>query len=313
MRFLVLVLLLSLASTGRAATVAAPRPAAPAPDFPDLLIQRDVPFGRGGHRTLSLDLFRPRSIGRPLPIVVCLHSGGWVHRDKSSTSVYEAPVLAREGFVAASIDYRPSTESPFPGPLEDCKCAVRWLRAHAASFGADPDHIGALGLSAGGHLALMLACTRASDELEGSGGTPGISSAVQAACSWYGPTDLTPAIVQPGYFIPEVTANIFRLLATPTLEAARRASPVTYVTSRAPAMLLVQGVEDPVVPMDQAVRLADALRRAGGDVLLLRVEHASHAFTSLGGRATPSVPEIRRATAAFFRRALARGPVASAR
>ena len=315
MRAVLLVLAMVLATAAGAATFDSHRRPTSVSGFPDLEIQTDVAYGRGGNHPLLLDLFRPHAAGaRRLPIVVVIHGGGWVNRDKAYTSVYEAPTLARAGFLCASIDYRPSSEAPFPAALEDCKCAVRWLRANGARFGGDPDHIGAFGMSAGGHLALMLACVKPADGMEGQGGNDDVSSAVQAACSWYGPTDLAPAITQPGYFTPQVTANVRRFLGNPSLERAEYASPISYVAARWAPVLLVQGVLDPVVPVDQAQRLFDALRLTPNDVSLVRVEHGVHAFDPVGARVTqPPLSEIRRATSAFLLRHLRPGAVASLR
>src|SRR5207249_9005651 len=97
--------------------------------------------------------------------------------------------FAELGFVAVTIDYRLSGEAPFPAALEDCKCAVRWLRAHAKDYNIDAKHIGAYGNSAGGHLAMLLGMVKNGD-LEGDGPYSGESSVVQAVVSDSGPIDL---------------------------------------------------------------------------------------------------------------------------
>ena len=117
-----------------------------------------------------------------------LHGGGWERGDKNGSS--GAKFLAAAGFVTASIYYRLSGEAKFPADLEDCKCAIRYLRANAAKFDLDPDRIGVAGASSGGHLALLLGMADEKAGLEGSGGWPNVSSRVRAVVSYYGPTDL---------------------------------------------------------------------------------------------------------------------------
>ena len=133
-------------------------------EMPDTIaLQRDLRYREGKSGAWKLDLAYPkeRSV-KPRPALVIIHGGGWIEGDKSSfTSLeYWAPGniidFARLGFVAATINYRMSREAPFPAALEDCKCAVRWLRAHAEDYHVDVTRIGAYGNSAGGHLALLL-------------------------------------------------------------------------------------------------------------------------------------------------------------
>ena len=125
-----------------------------------------------------------------------IHGGGWIEGDKSSFASREHGVpgnivdFAALGFVAVTINYRLSGEAPFPAALEDCKNAVRWLRAHARDYNLDPDHIGAYGNSAGGHLAMLLGMIGKDAHLEGDGPYQDQSSLVQAVVSDSGPIDL---------------------------------------------------------------------------------------------------------------------------
>jgi acetyl esterase/lipase len=134
-------------------------------EMPDsIALHHDLRYREGKSEAWKLDLAYPKGQGtKPRPALVVIHGGGWIEGDKSSfTSLkYWAPGniidFAKLGFVAATINYRLSREAPFPAALEDCKCAVRWLRAHAEEYHIDVNHIGAYGNSAGGHLALLSA------------------------------------------------------------------------------------------------------------------------------------------------------------
>ena len=102
-------------------------------------------------------------------------------RGDRSSHANLAKALAARGYVVATISYRLSGESPFPAQIHDCKAAVRFLRANASEYGIDPDKIGAIGLSAGGHLTALLATSGGIRELEGKGGNDSYSSTIQAA------------------------------------------------------------------------------------------------------------------------------------
>jgi acetyl esterase/lipase len=150
--------------------------------------QLDVTYARYGDRTLEMDLYRPKGHWGDLPAIVCIHGGGWRKGSKVNHRKV-AQALAAHGFVTASISYRLSGEARFPAQIQDCKAAVRFLRAGAKEYGIDPDNIGAIGHSAGGHLAALLATSAGVPELEGEGGNAGFSSAIQAVVPMGGQTD----------------------------------------------------------------------------------------------------------------------------
>ncbi|MCA9135708.1 MAG: sulfatase-like hydrolase/transferase [Planctomycetales bacterium] len=149
----------------------------------------DVTYARYGDRTLEMDVYRPREAWGELPAVVCIHGGGWANGNRTSHGKI-AQALAARGYVTATISYRLSGEAPFPAAIQDCKAAVRFLRAHAKEFGIDAENIGAIGLSAGGHLTALLATSVGLQELEGEGGNADFSSAIQAAVPMGAQTDL---------------------------------------------------------------------------------------------------------------------------
>jgi len=149
-------------------------------------------YARYGEREMQLDLFKPKTATEPLPAIVCVHGGGWYKGERSSMTNL-AQALAAKGYVTATISYRLSGEAKFPAAIQDCKAAVRFLRANAAKFGIQSDAIGAAGLSAGGHLAALLATSGGIKELEGEGGHTDHSSAVQACVAMGAQSDLESA------------------------------------------------------------------------------------------------------------------------
>jgi acetyl esterase/lipase len=239
-------------------------------------VERGLVFGKGGAIELKLDLAMPKDGDGPFPAVVCIHGGGWVGGDRGQmTQTIEA--LARQGYVAVSPDYRLAPKDRFPAPIEDCKTAVRWLRANAAKYKVNPDRIGAVGFSAGGHLACLLGVTGKGDGLEGTGGHADQSSRVQAVVSFFGPTDLRRKtwnkVVEEKNLVPFLGGT---LAEKP--EEYQKASPLSYAGKDAPPFLFFHGTEDTVVPPEQSQALADKLRDAGVSARVIAVEGEGHGW-----------------------------------
>src|SRR4051812_34937100 len=167
-------------------------PAAP------LVITRDVAYAAPAGEPLKLDFVAPAGPG-PHPCVVLLHGGAWktgsrkdlstVRMDVGTPGKSLAEVLAAKGFATASVGYRLAPKHKFPAQIEDAKTAVRFLRANAAKFHIDPDRIGAMGFSAGGHIAALLGTADKSAGFEGDL-YPEQSSRVSCVVDFFGPTDL---------------------------------------------------------------------------------------------------------------------------
>jgi len=229
-------------------------------DPPKVAAENDLVYTRAGSTDLKLDLARPAEGKGPFPAVVVIHGGAWRAGSKDDMRGMLGE-LARRGYVAISPQYRFCPKETFPAQVHDVKAAVRWLRDHAASYKVDPEHVGAVGFSAGAHLALMLGVTGPGDGLEGEAAAQAPSSKVQAVVNYFGPTDLAARD------IPEVSQPLVKdfLGGTPAEkpEAAAKASPLTYVTKDDPPVLTFQGTKDPLVPYSQAIKLTDALTKSG--------------------------------------------------
>jgi acetyl esterase/lipase len=264
-------------------------------------VSPDIPYCTGGGRPLLMDVFIPDyRIRTPTPAVLWIHGGGWEMGDKNDN--FGAKLLANEGFVTASLSYRLSGDSPFPAAIQDCKCAIRFLRGNAVKYGIDPDRIGAAGSSAGGHLAELAATADQSAGLEGDGGWLNISSKVQAAASYYGVSDLTVQFPQE---TEQVIVKFFRGIEKEKPDLYRKASPICYVSKDDPPLLLVHGEEDKDVPFAQSVRMVQAYRRLGLSVEFIAVQNAGHDFEHVGDAPiSPSVETIHQRTVDFFKRYL---------
>ena len=234
-------------------------------------IQRDLVYKRVNGAVLTLDLYCPEKVSGPAPVIVWVHGGGWRRGGKKRCP---AVALVPDGYAVASIDYRLSSTAPFPAQIEDCKAAVRWLRANAAKYNLDADRIGAWGHSAGGHLAALLGTSGGVPELEGSGDNMQYSSRVQAVCDVAGPADL-PALTNLG---PKRMFAIEGLLGGPLEKdkaKAIAASPIHYVSKDDPPFLIVHGEADRVVPVEQSQRFYEELRKAGVNATL-KMPHVGH-------------------------------------
>lgn len=261
----------------------------------------DVVYAKTGTRELHVDIVMPKDApAKPHPCVVWIHGGGW---SKGTHKANQAAWLAGKGYVAASVEYRLSGEAIYPAQIQDCKAAIRFLRAHAKDYGIDPNRIGVWGGSAGGHLVACLGTTGGVKELEGSEGNPKESSRVQAVCDFFGPTDLmaSPKWLSPP---PQVSALLGGSPADKP-ELARLASPVKFVDRKDPPFLIVHGEEDKLVPISQSEELYEALKKAGVSVSFVRVKNAGHGFT--GVSIQPTRPEINAAVLAFFNKELKKG------
>ncbi len=242
-------------------------------------VDYDVTYCTMDGLDLGMDLYYPAS-GGPWPTLVFVHGGGWMEGDK----YYVDSSPTASGYLVVSINYRMYPEYRFPAMIEDVKCAIRFLRAHARQYNLDPDRIALAGHSAGGHLAALagLADRNAGWDV---GEYPGRSSRVQAVVVLAGPADLTQEYPA---WVDELIQNVFGP------EQLANGSPVTYASPDDPPFLIIHGDADPVVPVEQAYLLQDALNAAQIPVDLLIVQHAGHGLEAAGEPTLPSWEEVYR-------------------
>ncbi len=267
-----------------------PNPGAPKvqfeiPDSVEPLL--DVDYSGNDNPRQKLDLYRPkkRASEKPLPVVVFVHGGGWKAGDKSSGMRNIVPYVASGDYAGVSIGYRLTNEAQWPAQLHDCKAGLRWIRAHAAEHKLDPDRIAVWGSSAGGHLVSILGTTSDVPALEGRVGKhTDQSSRVQAVVNFYGPEDFITMVSQPSTVdrttqdYPEALLLGGRVQDVP--EAAKNASPVTYISKSDPPVLTAHGTNDPLVPFAQAEEFHAALRKAGVSSTLITMKNGGHGFGS---------------------------------
>jgi acetyl esterase/lipase len=248
----------------------------------DVRVERDIVYARAGQRELLLDLYVPPGAGTRLPVIVWVHGGGWRGGSKGSGG-RARPMLGR-GYAVVDVGYRLSGEAIFPAQIQDCKAAVRWVRANAATYGLDPDRIGAWGSSAGGHLVAMLGTTGDVRDFN-TEDHAAQSSRVQAVCDWFGPTDFLQMDAHSlegsrlGHDAPNSPESQLvggPIQTEPYRSLARKANPISYVSKDDPPFLIMHGDKDMLVPAHQSELLYEALKEAGVEVTLQIVRGAGH-------------------------------------
>jgi len=249
-------------------------------------IPKEIVYTQGGGRDLKIDLYHPNGKKHHQTAVLLLHGGGWRMGDKSMMALF-GPELARLGFLAVAPEYRLLGESPWPAMLQDVKAAIRWTRTHAKSLGIHPDRIAVQGFSAGAHLALMAGGTPDLPDFKDSGGDDEASDRVAAVVAFFPPIAFTT-----GAPSPEAIQAETLLGKSPTEEAARQASPVSYVSGEYPPTFLLHGTADQMVPFTTSRRMFDLLTEKGATVELHLYPRHTHEFVRLPSMMAPVMSEI---------------------
>lgn len=267
---------------------------------------RDVTYGYSDGVELKMDIYLPiEAKTKTVPVVLCVHGGAWRAGEKPGLNSPVLSLLIERGYAVASINYRLAPEFRFPAQIEDCKCAVRFLRAHSAQLHIDRNRIGAFGESAGGHLVALLGLTDETAGFEGNGGWQKESSRVQAVADLFGPSDLNTShwdFKDHSEYI-WTAKNVFGATRDDDPVLAR-ASPVNYISKDAPPFFILHGNLDNVVPISQSIELYDKLKTAGDSVTLLIVTNFAHGGVPVGLTPKPPEKQFNRAIADFFDRTL---------
>lgn len=274
---------------------------------PGVRMERDVAYIPDGDDAQRLDLYLPeKGPDKPLPLIVHIHGGGWRAGNK-----FPCPFvgMVNRGYAVASVEYRFSQKAVFPAQIQDCQAAIRWLRANSRKYGFDPDHVGVVGGSAGGHLSALVATSGGKHAFPPIGEHADQSERVQCVVNIFGPANFT-TVMQQVEDDPNVR-NIFKfntpsdpyssLIGVSLIDnksSTESVSPVHYVSKDNPPMLILHGTHDALVPYAQSVELKSALEAVGVDVWLQTLPGAGH-----GGPAFVK-PPVRALTQTFFDRYL---------
>ena len=241
----------------------------------DITIDRGVEYTGIPHGRLAMDIARPKAPGQ-YPGIVLIHGGGFSGGNRESYLPL-ATRLAQNGYVAATVSYRLTPSYQFPIPLYDVKSAVRFLRANAARYGVDKEHIAAVGVSAGATWSQMLAVTRNMPQFEGNGAARGESSSVDCAISFYGRSDMRRAY-EGSRNAAEALPPLLGGDRMHALDMHFRASPINWITPDSAPILAIHGTRDRNVPFEQSVWLVERMRSMGVEAELETIAEAGHGF-----------------------------------
>ncbi|HEX4810367.1 MAG TPA: alpha/beta hydrolase [Bryobacteraceae bacterium] len=235
-------------------------------------IHPDIVYNVANNYANKLDVIYPHAITSSVPAVIYIHGGGWVFGTKEGAVLETLPYL-QMGWVAVNVEYRMANVSKAPAAIEDCRCALRWVVQHAKEYHIDPTRIVITGHSAGGHLSLMTGMLTEAAGLDNNCPEEGPEPHVAAIVDWYGITDVADLLAGPNrktYAAEWLGSSLDRDAI------AHRASPLTYLRKDLPPIIIIHGDKDPVVPYSHAVRLHEALEKAGVPNRLVTITGGGH-------------------------------------
>jgi acetyl esterase/lipase len=252
--------------------------------------QIDVVYAKGKDWEQKLDLYLPPNTGKPTPVVINIHGGGWNHGTKESQTGFNT--FFKMGFAVANIEYRLTPQATAPAAVEDARCALLYVIKNAKALNIDVNKVVVMGGSAGGHLALMAGLLANDHRFDGN--CPGVENIkVAAIIDKYGITDVWDW----GYGKHITSKSAERWLGSKAKDEAfaKTVSPIQYVNKNNPPVFIVHGDADPTVPYEQSVELHKKLQEAGVVTEFMTVEGGKH-----GGFPRDKNSEVNKAIAAFL-------------
>jgi acetyl esterase/lipase len=256
----------------------------------------------------AMDVYLPTGFAGKRPGIILVHGGAWAFGDKGDYRPLGS-LLAARGYVAFALNYRLLPAARYPAQLDDVQRAVRVIRAHADAYNLDPERLGALGDSAGGYLVTMLGVRDTRDNSDPA--LSKYSSRVQCVADFYGPADFTVPAEEPhvSRLALSLVRNFLGIRSDDALDGYRdllkSSSPITYVDKQSAPFLILHGVEDRLVYVEQSQKLWAALKAAGVDATLLLVQGQGHGFlTGNTEQSRKNMADFGGSAVAFFARLL---------
>jgi acetyl esterase len=248
--------------------------------------EHDVEYLNVDGVTRLVRIYQPEGPG-PFPMLLSIHGGAWTDKDHTEYESTSTP-LAATGIVVAAIGQRVGKGFPYPVQLQDINYGVRWLKAHASDFNGDPDSVGGIGYSSGGH-TLPLAAMRPTDPrysalpLEGSSQVDA-NFAFTISC-W--------PVIEP-YFRYEIAREKGNtdLMEKHHIffqgdEAMHESTPINIIQSgekvTLPPAMVMHGTADEVMPIEASERFVAAYNGAGGKAQLVPWQGKGHGWARAAG------------------------------
>lgn len=270
----------------------------------------DLDYRKDQGRSWAVRIYQPSGPG-PFPAILDVHGGAWNRGERTANQVMDQ-ALAASGIVVAAVDFRLAPDDPYPAQVQDVNFATRWLKAHAGDFNADPDSIGGLGSSSGGH-TVMLSAMRPKDpryaalELPEAQGFD--ATLLYLLCCW-------PVLDPYSRYLYAQEANKERLVASSeayylTVDTMKEGNPQQILERgekvELPPTLIIQGTSDDNVPMSIPNSFEAAFRGAGGEIELEIFPDQVHGFGNTPGPQSDRALDLMKA---FVARQLTRAKAA---
>lgn len=243
------------------------------PDVPENIeVIKDIEYKNVNGKSLQLDLYKPKNLKEPVPLLVFIHGGGWKSGKRSDYLVYLI-AFARKGYMTATVSYRLLRDGPYPACVEDITDAVQWFFRNGDTFGYDPDRICLVGGSAGAHLAMLAAYGWGEERLRNASSRD-TGHRIKAVVDIYGPADLTTPYAQTQPLVNNFIAHSWQERPDLYLDA----SPIRYVSPDDPPTLILHGTSDNLVPVSQSDSLQARLCKLSVPCVYYKVPLWPHAM-----------------------------------
>lgn len=250
-------------------------------DFTQTNYRHDVKYITRDGLDLTLQILKPKNAKGKLPCIVYIQGSAWFKQDVYG-NIPQLAEFAKRGYIIAMVEYRPSTVAKFPAQLQDTKTAIRFMRKNAETYGVDADNIFVWGDSSGGHTALMVGLTQNKAELD-TQDYKDFGIQVNGIIDFYGPTDISQMNYTPSTMDHTQAQTPEGMLiggknVLENVEEAAKTNPINYLKDlkNAAPILILHGSKDRLVPFQQSVLLADALKKNNFNYAFYQLKGADH-------------------------------------
>ena len=233
-------------------------------------VREKIVYSKVADRELLLDAWVPKD-DMIHPAVLVVHGGAWRSGDRMQLRGY-ANALAKRGFACFAIDYRLAPNDKFPAQIDDCRQAVKWIRANAAEYKVNPEKFGAIGYSAGGHLVCLLATTgEAPSDKNGN-----VDTRIQCVAAGGAPTDFRTAKDNGRWARYWMGGDL-----TTAPDKFHDASATAFVDKDDPPIFFFNRTADELVPIEWSLSCHDALKASGVKTEMHKIEGAGHLLAAM--------------------------------